>query len=42
MEILLIRKCKKRFIIEFGQDYIKTNANADLLEERLAFYGNEI
>jgi len=42
MEILLIRKCKKKFIIELGQNYLRTNPHADLLEERLAFYRNEI
>lgn len=42
MEILLIRKCKKKFIIELGQNYLRTNPHANHLEERLAFYRNEI
>jgi len=42
MEILLIRKCKRKFIIELEQNYLSTNPHADYLRERLAFYRNEI
>lgn len=42
MEIILIRKCKKRFILNLGQSYLRINPRADRLRERLSFYEENI
>ncbi len=38
MEIIIIRKCKKKFLLELGKKYLQLNPNADQLQDRLQFY----
>ena len=42
MEIILIRKCKKKFILELAKEYLKINQNADILTRRMRYYKNNI
>lgn len=42
LEIILIRKCKKKFILELAREYIKINKNADILIRRMKYYKNTI
>jgi len=38
LEILIIRKCKKKYIIDAGIKYININPRADFLRKRIEFY----
>jgi hypothetical protein len=37
-EIIVLRKCKKKRLLEIGADYLKMNPKANRIEKRLAFY----
>jgi len=42
LEVILIRKCRKIFIIELARDYLRINPNAKELEERKCFYEKNV
>ena len=42
MEIILIRKCRKKCILDLGEKYLKLNSKACHLAERLELYRNNI
>jgi phosphopantetheinyl transferase (holo-ACP synthase) len=42
LEIILIRKCKKKFALEVAKEYLKINKNADILTRRMKYYKSNI
>lgn len=42
LEIILIRKCKKRFVLDLADEYLNLNTKASELKRRTSFYKNEI
>ncbi|MFW6135040.1 MAG: hypothetical protein ACOC5R_05640 [Elusimicrobiota bacterium] len=42
LEVILIRKCKKKFIINLINEYLNMNSRASQLEKRKSFYENNI
>jgi len=38
MEILILRKCRKKYLLELGEKYLKMNSNAERLSKRLDYY----
>lgn len=42
LEILIIRKCRKKFMIDIGMKYLDINPRAEFLRKRIEFYRDSI
>ncbi|MCK4817536.1 hypothetical protein KA005_17340 [bacterium] len=42
MELILIRKCTKRYVISLAEDHPRLNSRADRLQKRVEFYQNNV
>lgn len=42
MEVVLARKCKKSYVLDLGEKYLRVNSRANRLQRRMEFYRSEI